>query len=204
MLLLIIGGVGIGLSRTSSSNEPATPPSSPTSSPSKTPAVNGMTQVTVNVAGCDDCTVRAVWAAFTSDAAPTDIWNSGELPVAGGQVSFPVPVPKSQGLSFEVTSPRDKTNAIPLAVVNYAQVPVGTTVTADQAAASTLAFGCWAGSTFAEETLNLQVDWYSGTEIEGKSASMLRAYFNPGVATYGIATETYGGGLGHQNVWACS
>jgi len=201
MLLLIAGGLGIGLSRTSSTSEPVNPP---TTAPSKSLAVNGMTQVTVKVAGCDDCTVRAVWAAFTPEAVPTDIWNSGELPVAGGQVSFPIPVAKSQGLSFEVTSPRDKTDAIPVAVVKYAQASTETTVTADQAAASTSAFGCWAGSTFAQETLNLQVDWYAGTDIEGKSASMLRAYFNPGLATYGVATETYEGTLGHQNVWTCS
>lgn len=200
-LLLIIAAVAVGMSRLSANSEPV---SLPTGAPSKIAAINGMTQVTVKVTGCDDCTIRAVWAAFPSDQAPTEIWNSGPLLVAAGQVSFPVPVAKSQGLSFEVTSPRNNADAVPVAVIKYADVAVGTPVTPTQAAAETKAFGCWAGSNFAEETLDLQVDWYTGTDIEGNSASMLRAYFNPGLATYGIPSEAYNGGLGHQNIWSCS
>lgn len=142
--------------------------------------------------------------AFTPGTVPAAIWDSGELPVTGGKVSFGVPVAKSQGLNFEVTSPKFGGDAVPIAVVRYPDVPVGTTVTAPQAATNQYAFGCWAGSTFAEETLSLQVDWYTGKAIAGKNVPLLRAYFNPGMATYGTAQETFGGGLGHQNVWSCS
>lgn len=200
-LLLIIAIIGFAVTR---KNSETTGTVGVATASSKSPASNGMTQVTVRVAGCDDCTIKAVWAGFPPAATPDDIWNSGDLPVVNSAVSFPVPVAKSQGLSFEVSSPRDRKDAVTVAVVRYANAPAGTTVTAEQAAASTEAFGCWAGSTFAEETLDLQVDWFTGTDIEGKPGQMLRAYFNPGLATYGTATTTTNGDLGHQNVWSCT
>ena len=204
-LLLIIGVIAVAVNRNSgaSSDQPGGSPSA-SASVSKSPATNGMTQVTLNVAGCDDCTIKAVWAAFSPTAAPSDIWNSGPLPVVAGKVSFPVPVAKSQGLSFELSSPRDKKEAVTVAVVRYEQSPVGAPVTPALAAGSTLAYGCWAGSTFAEETLDLQVDWFPGTDFDGNPAQMMRAYFNPGLATYGTASETMNGDLAHQNVWSCT
>lgn len=200
-LLIIIAAVGFAVSRMNSNSAPQV---GATTTSSKNPATNGTTQVTVRVAGCDDCTITAVWAAFPATSAPSDVWNSGALPVRDGRVSFPVPVTKSQGLSFEVASPRDKKEAVTVAVVRYAKAPIGTTVTAEQAANSTEAFGCWAGSTFAEETLDLQVDWFAGTDIEGNPAQLLRAYFNPGLATFGTASATTNGDLSHQNVWSCT
>ena len=206
-LLLIIGVIALAVNRmsgTSSEQPGGSASASASASVAKSPATNGITQVTLNVAGCDDCTIKAVWAAFSPTAVPSDVWAAAPQPVVGGKVSFPVPVAKSQGLTFELSSPRDKKEAVTVAVVRYEQSPVGAPVTPALAAGSTLAYGCWAGSTFAEETLDLQVDWYPGTAITGEPAEMMRAYFNPGLATYGTASETTNGDLAHQNVWSCT
>ncbi len=207
LAVLILGG-GLLLVLKSRSQQPVvTPTPTPTLVPSQEPAPNGIAQVTVKVNGCDDCTINAKWSAFSPQAVPQDpaaLWSSGDLRVANGKVSFPVPVAKSTGLAFEVTSPREKAkDAIPVAVVRYSDLAVGAPVTAAQAAAGKSAYGCWSGTTFAEATLNMQVDWYTGTDIEGKPAQGLRAYFNPGLATYGDPQEAFDGSLGHQNVWSC-
>lgn len=206
IVALVVGGLVL------TSNQPsATPTPVQTSSPStpnpQRPAPGGIAQVTVTVTGCDDCTIKAEWSAATnstSEVDPTDLWNSGELPVTNGAISFPVPVQKSQGLSFDVFSPRDKKEARNVAVVRYTTVPVGTQVTPQQAASAKQAYGCWAGTTFAEANLNLQVDWYTGPDLKGRPSPYLRAYFNPGLATYGESSDAYKGGLSHQNIWACS
>ncbi len=208
LLLLVVLGGGFLLFLKSRSQEPTVSPTpTPTLAPSQQPAPGGIAQVTVNVNGCDDCTINAKWSAFSAQSVPQDpsqLWSSGDLRVANGRVSFPVPVAKSTGLAFEVTSPREKAkDAIPVAVVRYADLTVGAPVSAAQAAAGKSAYGCWSGTTFAEATLNLQVDWYTGTDIEGKPAQGLRAYFNPGLATYGDPQEAFDGSLGHQNVWSC-
>lgn len=206
IVALVIGGL------VSRSNQPTATPTPVQTSASSTPnpqhpAPGGIAQVTVTVTGCDDCTIKAEWSAATnstSEVDPTDLWNSGELPVKNGAISFPVPVQKSQGLSFDVFSPRDKKEARNIAVVRYTTVPVGTQVTPQQAASAKQAYGCWAGTTFAEANLNLQVDWYTGPDLNGRPSPYLRAYFNPGLATYGESSDTYKGGLSHQNIWACS
>jgi hypothetical protein len=206
LLLVIVFGGGLFVflkSRSQVPSVPATP--TPTVAPSQQPAQNGVSQVTVTVTGCDDCTINAKWSAFSPQTAPQEpAWTSGELRVANGKVSFPVPVDKSTGLAFEVTSPREKAkDAIPVAVVKYSDLAVGAPVNAAQAAAGKSAYGCWAGTTFAEAALNLQVDWYTGTDFEGKPAQGLRAYFNPGLATYGDPQEAFDGTLAHQNIRSC-
>lgn len=188
------------------SDKPLTPTTTEPTVKEQMPAPGGIAQVTVNVRGCDDCTITAEWSASTNSGKPvneTELWNSGELPVRDGKVSFPVPVDKSHGLSFDVFSARDKKEARNVAAIRYQGFPEGTPITPEQAATATEAYGCWAGTTFATATLDLQVDWYTGPSLEGVTSPYLRAYFNPGLATYGDKAETYSGGLSHQNIWSC-
>lgn len=167
-----------------------------------TAPVNGMVKVTIVVSGCDDCSINAIWSAplAGSDRAP---WKTGSTPVSGGVVSFLVPVGYSQGLAFEVISPRDVSGAIPIAVARYEQLAVGTPVSPGKAQLSKRAFGCWGGTTSGSEKLYLHVDWRAGLGAEGNRGEYAFPYFNPGISSFGDAGETWNGGLSHQNIWSC-
>jgi hypothetical protein len=200
-LLVLVALIVFAATRATTTDSPSPEPTPPAKT--ELPATDGMTNVTVKITGCDDCLVRAVWSGFTPDEAPIDPWNSGALAIVNGQVSFVAPVPKTQGLAFELSSPRSQLDFVPVAVTRYEQLTVGAPVTPEAAATSTSAYGCWAGTTMASAELHLTVDWYTGKSLDGTPTTMPRAFFNPGIATFGTPTQAWDGTLGHQNVWSC-
>lgn len=196
--VLLIGAV-VGCS-----GQPSAKPSSSAPPSSGPTSFEDPIDVTINVSGCDHCTIKANWSAFSSTNVPPGAWKSGSLPVTDGRVNFKVPGTFASGLSFEVHSPQNQNaEAVPVAVIHYGNVPTGQPVSAAEASASKAGYGCWAGTTEKQTTLDLTVDWIDGTDIDGNPTKKLRAFFSPGLLSLGAAVPTSNGTLSHQNVWAC-
>lgn len=160
----------------------------------------GQTRINFQIEDCVDCTLE-MHDGHT---------NSGELlgstTVTNGTATLTVPTNRTAGSTFALIDQPMMQNWIPVVVVRYAGLEVGQPVTEAQAATSTSANGCWAGTDQSEFSIEIETQ---RPEIPGSKPTwnfgnrMLRAYITPGLPTTGVFAKTLVGGLAHQNVWWC-
>lgn len=113
------------------------------------------TRITLEVDGCDGCTVQAV----QNRSGRVTYWGPTEE-VLGGRVSFRVPTARTQDMALLVHAPFDDyaQDGIPMVVVTaFRAKAVGEAVAEGFADRRRKASGCWAGTNKAEVTNTLVV-----------------------------------------------
>jgi hypothetical protein len=170
----------------------------PTATASRTPtapaATVTRTVVTMAINGCDDCTVTA-WSSNRSESV-----SLGARKVADGVPRWSVPVNRTRGMAFTLTTPDGlgTSNARTVVVIAYRDRSPGQEVSSRQAAAADQGSFCWAGTTAARTSLRATVEAFDDTVL-GEPTQSLRAYLSPTARALAPYTATYRGGMGVQD-----
>ena len=188
---------------TATATATATPSSTPSPSPSDTAVPTGTTVITVQLAGCENCTIYANQnAASGPGSQPIQVAAT----VRKGQATLRVPTAATNGMWFSLTCTGDicnSSNAMPVVALQYKAQAVGTSVTDTTAAAAHEASGCWVGTTDQQVSLPLTMTVFADT-ILGRKAHSIRVWANPQVATVDNTwLITWHGGLGTQAQLSC-
>jgi hypothetical protein len=183
---------------TATSTTTTDPPASasPTTAPATAspPAPVTRTVVTMPISGCDDCTVTA-WSSNRSEPV-----SLGARKVADGVPRWSVPVNRTRGMAFTVTTPDGlgTSNARTVVVIAYRDRSPGQEVSSRQAAAADQGSFCWAGTTAARASLRASVERFDDTVL-GEARQSLRAYISPTGRALAPYTATFRGGMGVQD-----
>lgn len=165
----------------------------------------GTTTVTLQVQGCDGCTIGIV-RALSADGNVTPkkprYWDGGSATVVGGKVVFTVPTAYTPGISFTISAPWEgDTGAVSNIVLGDGSA-AGKTLTTMQAKARKKATACWAGTSGPKATIRVSVAKATVQGYGGPAVAAL-AWATPSVPTVGPLNSTYKGTLGNQDAYYC-
>jgi hypothetical protein len=183
---------------TSPASAPSPSSAAPTSPPTATTNAATRTVVTVPVDGCDTCTIEA-WAQISGTST-----SLGQRKIADGVPRWPVPVNRTRGMAFTLTTPDGlgTGNARTVVVVQYRDQAVGAEVSRTDAATAEEGSFCWAGTSSDRVTLRVTVDRFDDTVL-GEATSSLRAYLSPTARGLPPFTRATNGAMGVQDDPTC-
>lgn len=165
-------------------------------------ADTGATTITLNVTGCEGCTIQAM--QYTNQT--TKVYQSAPSKVKNGVATIGVPTARTKGMYFSIVTPKaPRINALPLVTVQYKGVAPGATVTKAIAKASKSASACWAGTTSDAATIAVTVKRIvmGSFPNASKKTSVPLAFFQPSVNAYGGFNKPFKGLVATQDVWVC-
>lgn len=137
------------------------------------------TNLTLDVVGCDGCTLTA----SSADAGSPTGWISDPQLVAEGQVLFTAPSEKTSGLSIQVSAPWEGATGYATHVAfRYNGVGIGKYVGFKKARKKKRASGCWAGTVNDAVTLKVKV---RRVRVSGNSGRV------PGLIAWTPSTQSY-------------
>ena len=177
-------------------------PASPTGTGSASATV---TTITLQVSGCDGCSVGVVRALSSPSQAkpPTpDFWTGPTGEVVNGIVTIQVPTAYTQGLSFSVAAPWEGNTGAQTNIVLGDSSAGGATVGPSEAKSRKEATACWAGTSAAEVVIPITVVKTILSGIGGPATAAL-AWASPTVPTIGPLNQTVKGTLGNQDAYYC-
>lgn len=152
---------------------------------SKPVAKPGTTTVTVNLANCEGCTLAPETAIYDQNHGEDSMydgdyrWRGDAVTVKDGTATFTMPTKATYGLSLSVTAPWTSvdTGAVIMAQLNDGYAPYSDDpefFVGDQ---------CYAGTTDTEVVLNLVVDRFKATSLEGDKGVIPYVY-DPAVSKH--------------------
>lgn len=151
-------------------------------------------KLTVQVSGCDTCTVQPI-----SIGPGDNYWSTDKKTVSGGRVTFRVPARRTSGMALMVTEPGPDAfilDAEPYVVMRYEDLPVGRKVTDALASFQDSGLGCWAGTRQKSATLKVVVARRTVTDPRtGSTGQAILPFLERGVHTVGTANPTTHGGV---------
>jgi hypothetical protein len=165
-------------------------------------AAEPTTTITMNVNGCNGCTITPVQAV----TGAADVWTGSGGKVTGGSVVLTVPTARTVGMSFNLdASWQVDINAIPVIVTQYQGFQPGQRVTRQQAMAAKRATACWAGTAEPAVTLRLTVRrvWLPGFPEGTRRTKAPLAWLVPTAASTGGFSRTSRGVIAQQEAWYC-
>ncbi len=115
------------------------------------------TRLTLEMPGCDGCTVGVASYLDTGTDVP-DVWSAKPRKVKDGSVTFAVPTDRTAGLSVTLRAPWEgATGYVTNVALRYKGQQPGDKVGFTAARGSTRASGCWAGTSGDAATIKVVV-----------------------------------------------
>lgn len=161
------------------------------------------TTITMNVRGCEGCTIQA--NQYVNDL--TTAYQSKAAVVTDGMVTLSVPTANTRGMYFSIQTPKVATiDALPLITTQVRGHKAGTTLTRAQQIAGKKASACWAGTTQPTVTIAVTVNRVRMPSFPNAKKKTLvpLARFAPTVKALGGFDTAYKGVLATQDVWPCA
>jgi hypothetical protein len=158
------------------------------------------TTLTLQIPNCEGCVIGLV-SVMAADYE--DLWQSKEKKVKDGEVTFKVPVDRTDGLSIGVSAPWE--GGVPahtIVAMRYKGYDVGDKVSYSDIKTAKKASGCWAGTTETEATLKVIVKKVTVQGNMGPVAGSIafakktQPYLQP-------MQPTFNGVLATQDVFGC-
>ena len=209
--LALIGGLaGCGATSgggaTPTSSTPASPTNPTPDSPSPSASASAeQTVLTMNVQGCDACTISAIQVGPKDNYFQTPFVAAGR--VTGTQVTLAVPTKYTKGMYFTATCQTgqcNSSNAQPVVVLRYPNQPVGAMVGDAVAASQKTASMCWAGTTGSTASFSLTTTTFADKDLSGNPMTSMRIWASPQIDVVpGTDATTFHGGLGAQDFLHC-
>ena len=162
------------------------------------------TQLTLEMPGCDGCTVGVASYLYGTGSDAPLIWDDAKpKKVVDGEVTFAVPTDRTEGLSITVRAPWEgATGYVTNVVLRYKGEQTGDRVGFKAARAAKRATSCWAGTTEDADTIKVvarkvTVAGY-GTQVPGTIAyaKVTQDWLRPLV-------NTFHGVVGTQDLMPC-
>lgn len=166
-----------------------------------TSAAEPMTTITMNVSGCDGCTIFPSQQLKSQD----EPWNGTKGRVKAGQVVLVVPTSRTNGMVFAIqaTPMGAAINAEPLIVMSYKAVAPGTSLTKAQAMTYRRASPCWVGTTASAFVMDVTVKPISVAAFPSGRTKAPLAWANPMQPATAPYWPTVKGMLATQNTVPC-